>query len=173
MLTLIRCPFHPRDTAVARKRPWPFGQKCRWQATRTSIHPNIQKNSLGEVQRGGPAGRKRSDRKRNRTRQKHKRGDSKVDSNDGPEIPDGGGGRHQTPPASPFGGTCKRQPQVSTSKHLPQVSTSKRQPQVNTRKRQPCVRVAHRKLRNVERSTTETSAATDPGKRATLRDASL
>ena len=33
MLTLIRCPFHPRITAVARKRPRPFFQKCRWQVT--------------------------------------------------------------------------------------------------------------------------------------------
>ena len=31
MLTLIRCPFHPPVTAVARKRPRPFCQKCRWQ----------------------------------------------------------------------------------------------------------------------------------------------
>ena len=28
-----RCPFHPRVTAVARKRPRPFWQKCRWQVT--------------------------------------------------------------------------------------------------------------------------------------------
>ena len=33
MLTLIRCPFHPRVTAVARKRPRSFDQKCRWQVT--------------------------------------------------------------------------------------------------------------------------------------------
>ena len=38
----------------------------------------------------GPAGRKREDRKGNRTRQKNKRGDSKVKSNDSPEIPDRG-----------------------------------------------------------------------------------
>ena len=31
--TLIRCPFHPRVTAVARKRPWSVCQKCRWQVT--------------------------------------------------------------------------------------------------------------------------------------------
>ena len=34
MLTLIRCLFHPRTpsvTAVARKRPQSFCQKCRWQ----------------------------------------------------------------------------------------------------------------------------------------------
>ena len=33
MLTLIRCPFHPRVTAVARKRPRSLCQKCRWQVT--------------------------------------------------------------------------------------------------------------------------------------------
>ena len=49
------------------------------------------KNFLEKVQKKGPAGRKRSDRKGNRTRQKNKRGDSKVESNDSPEIPDGGG----------------------------------------------------------------------------------
>ena len=30
---LFRCPFHPRVTAVARKRPRSFCQKCRWQVT--------------------------------------------------------------------------------------------------------------------------------------------
>ena len=33
VLTLIRCPFHPRVTAVAHKRPQSFCQKCRWQVT--------------------------------------------------------------------------------------------------------------------------------------------
>ena len=33
MLTFIRCPVHPRVTAVARKRPRSFCQKCRWQVT--------------------------------------------------------------------------------------------------------------------------------------------
>ena len=33
VLTLIRCPFHPRVTAAARKRPPSFCQKCRWQVT--------------------------------------------------------------------------------------------------------------------------------------------
>ena len=37
-----------------------------------------------------PAGRKRKDRKGNRTRQKNKRGDSQMESNDSPEIPDRG-----------------------------------------------------------------------------------
>ena len=31
--TLIRCPFHPHVTAVARKIPWSFCQKCRRQVT--------------------------------------------------------------------------------------------------------------------------------------------
>ena len=31
--TLIRCPVHPRVTAVARKRSRLFCQKCRWQVT--------------------------------------------------------------------------------------------------------------------------------------------
>ena len=33
VLTLIRYPFHPRVTAVARKRPRSFCQKCEWQVT--------------------------------------------------------------------------------------------------------------------------------------------
>ena len=33
MLTLIRCPFHSPVTAVARKRPRSFCQKCRCQVT--------------------------------------------------------------------------------------------------------------------------------------------
>ena len=33
VLTLIRCPFHPRVTAVACKRPRSFCQKCRWKVT--------------------------------------------------------------------------------------------------------------------------------------------
>ena len=33
MLTLIRCPFHPRVTAVARKGPRSFCQNYRWQVT--------------------------------------------------------------------------------------------------------------------------------------------
>ena len=33
VLTPSRCPFHPRVTAVARKRPQSFCQKCRWQVT--------------------------------------------------------------------------------------------------------------------------------------------
>ena len=48
------------------------------------------KNFLEKVQKKGPAGRKRSDRKENRTRQKNKRGNSKLESHDSPEIPDRG-----------------------------------------------------------------------------------
>ena len=33
MLTVIRCPFRPRVTSVARKRPRSFCQKRRWQVT--------------------------------------------------------------------------------------------------------------------------------------------
>ena len=43
---------------------------------------------LGKVQKKGPTGRKRSDRKGNRTMQKNKRGDSKVESNDSTETQD-------------------------------------------------------------------------------------
>ena len=69
------------------------------------------KNFLEKVQKKGPAGRKRQDRKGNRTMQKNKRGDSKVESNDSPEIPDRGGDiRH---PQSPFGGRLrKRSPRI-------------------------------------------------------------
>ena len=50
------------------------------------------KNLLEKVQENEPAGRKeqkeKKDRKSNGTRQKNKRGDNKVESNDSPEIPD-------------------------------------------------------------------------------------
>ena len=53
----------------------------------------------------GLAGRKRKDRKGNWTRQKNKRGDGKVESNDSPEIPDRGEDiRHPRPP---FGGNIE------------------------------------------------------------------
>ena len=56
------------------------------------------KNFLEKVQKKGPAGRKRSDGKGSRTRQKNKRGNSKVESNDSPEIPGRGGDiRHPRP----------------------------------------------------------------------------
>ena len=49
------------------------------------------KNFLEKVKKKGPAGRRgKKDRKGNRTRHKNKRGDSKVESNDSPEIPDRG-----------------------------------------------------------------------------------
>ena len=37
-MTFILCPFHPRVTAVARKRPRSFCQKCRWQVTPKHAH---------------------------------------------------------------------------------------------------------------------------------------
>ena len=48
------------------------------------------KHFLEKVWKKGPVGRKRWDRKGNRTRQKNKTGDSKVELNDSPEIPDRG-----------------------------------------------------------------------------------
>ena len=65
------------------------------------------KNFLEKVQKKGPAGRKRSDRKGNRTRQKNKRGDSKVKSNDSPEIPDKG--ETSDIPGLPSGVVSKKQ----------------------------------------------------------------
>ena len=38
VLTLIQCPFHPRVTTVAHKRPQSFCQKCRWQVTPKHVH---------------------------------------------------------------------------------------------------------------------------------------
>ena len=35
----MRCPFHPLVATVARKRPWSFCHKCRWQVTPKRIHP--------------------------------------------------------------------------------------------------------------------------------------
>ena len=40
MRTLIRCPFHPPCTAVARKRPPSFCQKCRWQIRPKHAYPH-------------------------------------------------------------------------------------------------------------------------------------
>ena len=48
MLTLFRCPFHPRVTAVARKRPRPFCQKFRWQVT-TQMHTPLSQRSRSEL----------------------------------------------------------------------------------------------------------------------------
>ena len=47
---------------------------------------------------------KRYNRKSNRTRQKNKRGDSKVKSNDSPELPDRGPGETPDIPSLPSGG---------------------------------------------------------------------
>ena len=51
---------------------------------------NIEEFSGKKVQKNGPVGRKRLNKKSKRTRQKNNRGDSKVESNDSPEIPDRG-----------------------------------------------------------------------------------
>ena len=45
VLTLIRCPFHPHVIAVARKRPWSFCQKCRWQVTLKHAYTHDPKKS--------------------------------------------------------------------------------------------------------------------------------
>ena len=62
MLTLIRCPLHPRVTAVARKRPWPFfytldPSKSEWadyaavQAEYGNLSGNeLTRNSSGDTQ---------------------------------------------------------------------------------------------------------------------------
>ena len=48
MLTYIRCPFHPRVTAVVRNRPRSFCQKCRWQFTPKHTHTSLtQRNRSG------------------------------------------------------------------------------------------------------------------------------
>ena len=47
MLTLIWCPFHPRVTAVGRKRPRSFRQKCRWQVTPKHAHTLTQRRPTG------------------------------------------------------------------------------------------------------------------------------
>ena len=54
------------------------------------LKKNIAEFSGEKIQKNGPAGRKRYDRKSNRTRQKNNTEDSKVESNDSPEIPDRG-----------------------------------------------------------------------------------
>ena len=49
---------------------------------------NTEEFSGKKVQKNGPVGRKRLNKKSKRTRQKNNRGDSKVESNDSLEIPD-------------------------------------------------------------------------------------
>ncbi len=58
---------------------------------------NIEEFFYKKFRRKDQQAEKRWDIKGNRTRQKNKRGDSKVQSNDGPEIPDGGDIRHPRP----------------------------------------------------------------------------
>ena len=50
VLTLFRYPFHPRVTAVARKRSRSFCQKCRWQVT-TKTYMHLTYVTLHEVTR--------------------------------------------------------------------------------------------------------------------------
>ena len=48
MLALWRCPFHPRVTALARKRSRSFCQKCRWQVTpKHTYTPLTQRSRSG------------------------------------------------------------------------------------------------------------------------------
>ena len=47
VLTLIRCPFHPRVTAVARKRPRSFCQNCRSQVNLNTHIPLTQRSRSG------------------------------------------------------------------------------------------------------------------------------
>ena len=48
VLTLIRCPLHPRVTAVARKRSRSFCQKCKWQvAPKHSCAPLTRQSRIG------------------------------------------------------------------------------------------------------------------------------
>ena len=51
---------------------------------------NIEEFSGKKLRRKDQQAEKKQDRKGNRTRQKNKRGDSKLESNDRPEIPDKG-----------------------------------------------------------------------------------
>ena len=67
---------------------------------------NTEEFSRKEFRRKGQQEEKRSDRKGNRTRQKNKTGDSKVESNDSPEIP----ARDIRHPRPPFGGLSRARP---------------------------------------------------------------
>ena len=67
-------------------------------------------NFLEKVQQNGPAGRK-EDRKTTRTRQRNKTGDSKVESNDSPEIPDRG--KTSDIPSLPSGVTWRKRPMLT------------------------------------------------------------
>ena len=68
------------------------------------------KNFLGKkFRKRDRRARRKTDQteKGNRTRQKNKTVNSKVESNDSPEIPDRGGGRDIRHPRPPFGGGSK------------------------------------------------------------------
>ena len=53
---------------------------------------HVSKTFLESMHKNGLKADKREDRRINRTRQNNKRADRKVESNDSPEIPDGGVG---------------------------------------------------------------------------------
>ena len=61
-----------------------------WTDHQNSHHLTFETQFTPSIPRLRPAGRKRQGIKSNRTRQKNKRGDNKVESNDSPEIPDRG-----------------------------------------------------------------------------------
>ena len=65
--------------------------------------------------------RRKKDRKSNGTRQKNKRGNSKVESNDSPETPDGGGGRdirHPRPPKAYLQHVLTRHKRVNIASNI-------------------------------------------------------
>ena len=72
----------------------------------------LDKNNLKTVmdnrQETGPKAEQGEDRRSNRTRQNNKRAARKMESNDSPDIPDRGGGRHQKHPASLWPGPKER-----------------------------------------------------------------
>ena len=52
VMTLIRWPFHPHVTSVARKRPRSFCRKCRWQVThKHAYNPWPNKVGVGRLYR--------------------------------------------------------------------------------------------------------------------------
>ena len=49
VLTLTWCPFHPRVTAVARKRPRSFCQNCRWHRLHLNTNTPLTRRSRSEL----------------------------------------------------------------------------------------------------------------------------
>ena len=68
-----------------------------------SLNEKYRRIFWKKFRRKGQQAEKYKTRKGNRTRQKNKRGDSEVESNDSPEIPDRGE-TSDIPPRPPFGG---------------------------------------------------------------------